>query len=54
MAQRYRIVFFVRIPFLEETLTQLLTAEPDVDLTLVRTFDELKTVSAVRSRTRCG
>ncbi len=42
MAQRYRIVFFARIPFLVETLTKLLGAEPDVDLTVVNTFDELK------------
>jgi phosphoglycerate dehydrogenase-like enzyme len=42
MAQRYKIVFFVRVPLLEKQLTQQLSAEPDVDLTVVHTFDELK------------
>jgi phosphoglycerate dehydrogenase-like enzyme len=42
VAPRYRLVFFARIPFLVDTLTKLLGAEPDVDLVVVPTFEELK------------
>jgi phosphoglycerate dehydrogenase-like enzyme len=36
-----RIVFFARLPFLEKQLTGLLGAEPDVELTVVHSLDEL-------------